>query len=120
MDKIKKIWEYNNPKLHEIYNIRDDDNTHPENLPEVTGKKGSPVVDISVSPDGSKVASVDGRIHIWDFKGGRKIRSFFTPTRMTSVSFTSDSKYVVSGNVNGNVQLWDTQTGKINREFLKS
>ena len=113
MDKrIKKIWE--------IYNIRDDANTHPENLPEVTGKGGSPVVDISVSPDGNKVASVDGRITIWDFRSGRKIRSFFTPTRMTSVAFTSDGNYVVSGNVNGNVQLWDIQSGKINREFLKS
>jgi WD40 repeat protein len=112
MERIKKIWE--------LYDIRDDSNTHPENLPEVDGKGGSPVVDISVSPDGDKVASVDGRITVWSFAGGRKIRSFFTPTRITSVSFTSDSKYIVSGNVNGNVQVWDIQAGRIHREFLKN
>jgi len=120
MDKIKKIWEFNNSKINELYNIRDDSNKHPENLPEVTGKKGSPVTDISVSPDGKKVASVDGRIHVWDFGTGKKIRSFFTPTRITSVAFSPDNKYVVSGNVNGNIQLWDIQAGKIHREFLKS
>lgn len=118
MDKIK---EYFNLKLNEeVYGIRDDADTHPDNLPEVTGKGGSPVIDISVSEDGKKVASVDGRIHVWDFSSGRKIRSFFSPTRLTSVSFTPDSKYVVSGNVNGNVQVWDVVSGKINREFLKA
>jgi len=112
MNRVKKIWE--------LYNIRDDANTHPENLPEVTGKGGSPIVDISVSPDGQMIASVDGRITVWNFNSGGKIRSFFTPTRITSVAFTSDSKYVVSGNVNGNVQVWDIQAGRIHREFLKT
>jgi len=106
-------------KLNEYYNIDDDENTHPENLPEVTGKHGSPVIDISVSPDGELVASVDGRIHIWSLKGGNRLRSFLSPTRLTSVSFTKDSKYVVSGNVNGNIQVWDVTAGKIHREFLK-
>jgi len=112
MKDIKKIVEY--------YNIRDDADTHPENLPEVTGKGGSPVTDISISSDGRKVASVDGRIHIWEFNSGRKIRSFFTPTRITSVCFTSDGNYVISGNVNGNIQVWDVTAGRIHREFLKS
>lgn len=112
MDKIRKIWEY--------YNIRDDSNTHPENLPEVTGKGGSPVVDISISPDGKYVASVDGRIHLWEYASGRVIRNFFSPTRLTSIAFTSDSKYVVSGNVNGNIQVWNITAGKIHREFIKS
>jgi WD40 repeat protein len=111
MKKIKKIWEY--------YGIRDDEDTHPENLPEVTGKGGSPVVDISVSPDGSQVASVDGRIHIWDYRGGKRLRSFFSPSRLTSVSFTNDSRYVVSGDVNGNIKIWDAVAGKIHREFLR-
>jgi WD40 repeat protein len=119
MTKIKKIWELNNPKMNEVYGIRDDADTHPDNLPEITGKAGSPIIDISVSPDGKNVASVDGRIHIWDYNGGRRKRSFFSPTRLTSVSFTSDGKYVVSGNVNGNIQVWDVDAGKINREFLK-
>ena len=111
MNKIKKILE--------LYNIRDDADTHPENLPEVTGRAGSPVVDISVSPDGKQVASVDGRIHIWSYDSGRRLRSFFSPSRLTSVSFTNDSRYVVSGDVNGNIKIWDAMAGKIHREFLK-
>lgn len=109
---IKKTFEY--------YNIRDDKTEHPENLPEVTGKRGAPVVDISVSPDSKYVATVDGRIHIWDYNTGAKIRTFYSPTRLTSISFTSDSRYVISGNVNGNVQVWDVEAGKIHRDFLKT
>ena len=108
---IKKILEY--------YNIRDDKTEHPENLPEVTGKRGSPVIDISLSPDGKYVASVDGRIHIWDYTSGSKIRTFYSPSRLTSVTFSKDSKYVISGNVNGNIQVWDIEAGKIHRDFLK-
>jgi WD40 repeat protein len=91
-----------------------------QNLPEVTGKYGSPMVDISTSPDGKYVVGVDGRVHLWDYSSGRKIRTFFSPSRLTSVSFSKDSKYIVTGNVNGNLQVWDVETGKIHRNFLTS
>jgi WD40 repeat protein len=87
-------------------------------LPDISGHSGDPLVGISVSNDGKKVAGVDGRIHVWDFSNGRKVRSFYTPTKMLSVSFTDDSNFVVSGNAIGQVQLWDINTGKIVRNFL--
>lgn len=106
-------------KVNEYHGIDDTSNKHPENLPEVTGKGGSPVVDISVSEDGKMIASTDGRIHIWDFSSGRRIRTFFSPTRLTSITFTPDSKYVVTGNVNGHIMVWNASSGKIHRQFLK-
>jgi len=107
-------------KLYEIYNIRDDSTKHPDSLPEITGKGGAPVVDISISPDGKLIASVDGRIHIWDYASGKKVRSFYSPSRLTSITFTPDSKFVVVGNVNGNLQKWNAQSGKVVREFLRN
>ena len=74
-------------KINEYHVIDDDKNTHPDSLPEISGKGGSPVIDISVSSDGKLVASVDGRLHLWSISG-QKIRSTYTPTRLTAVSFT--------------------------------
>lgn len=110
-----------NPKVNEYYGIREDDmDWEPDVLPEVKGKKGNPVLDISVSQDGSKVASADGRIHIWDYRTGKLTRSFFTPSKITSVSFDKSGDYVVSGNANGLLQVWNVATGKIHRQFFKS
>jgi len=105
-------------KILEYYNINNDKENNTENLPEITGQQGSPLVDISVNKSGNKIASVDGRIHIWDFNSGSKLRSFFTPTRMTSISFIDDNT-VVSGNASGMIQVWDVNTGKIKRSFLR-
>lgn len=115
MKKLKKYFNLN----EEYYNIDDTKSKHPDNLPEVTGKGGSPIVDISISEDGKTIASTDGRVHIWDFSSGRRIRTFFSPTRLTSITFSKDNKFVITGNVNGNIQIWDVNSGKINREFLK-
>ena len=109
--KLKKYYEY--------YNIDDDKESHPETLPEITGKQGSAIIDISVSPNGAYIASVDGRLHLWS-KQGNRLRNIYTPSRLTSVSFNNNNKTVVTGNVNGVVQEWDILTGKIIRNFLKT
>jgi WD40 repeat protein len=87
-------------------------------LPDISGHSGDPLVDISVSNDGKKVVGVDGRIHVWDLSSGRKIRSFYTPTKIVSVSFTNDNNFIVSGNAIGMIQVWNVDTGKIVRNFL--
>jgi WD40 repeat protein len=110
--------KYKNYINEEVYGIDKINKQNPENLPEITGKGGSPVNDISVSNDGKYVASCDGRVHIWDFSSGRKIRSFYTPSRVISVSFSPDNKYIVTGSANGQVKVWNAFTGKIHRNFI--
>jgi len=105
-----------NKKILEVYNILNNTDSN-DNLPEVTGHKGSPITDISTNKSKTKVASVDGRIHIWDYNSGTLLRSFYTPTRMISISFIDDDT-VVSGNARGNIQVWNVNTGKIVRSFI--
>ncbi len=108
-------------KLDEYYNIGHEElDERPEVLPEIEGRQGSPVIGMSISPDGNTIASVDGRIHIWDFSSGRKLRSFYSPSRLTSISFSKDGKYVISGNINGIIQVWNVSSGKIVRQFLRT
>lgn len=114
MNNIKKF------KLNEVYGIDNPEKDSSDVLTDITGKGGSPVVDICSSSDGKYIASVDGRIHLWEYQSGRKIRSFYSATRLTSICFSSDNKFIISGNVNGELQSWDINTGKIQKNYLKS
>jgi len=111
--RLKKYFEYYNND-----NDNNDNSDKVESLPEITGKQGSAVIDVSVSPNGEYIASVDGRLHLWS-KSGNNIRKVYTPSILTSVSFI-DNDTVVTGNVNGVIQIWNVMTGKIVRNFLRS
>lgn len=77
---------------------------------------------VAWQPDGRRLASAgsDGRLHsvkVWDAGDGREAfallagpDSFAAP--YACVAFSPDGRFLVTGKVNGAVQVWDAQTGR--------
>lgn len=73
---------------------------------------------IAYSPDGQYglTGGEDGTARLWQLTTGQEVRRFLTDGSATSVCFSPDGRYVLTGS--GNVlQLWDTQTGQMIRDF---
>ncbi len=74
---------------------------------------GGGAQDIDFSPDGSKLVTCgrDNRVKIWDLNGAlqREITGF--SDIVTSVTFTSDGKRVISGDWNGSLVVWNVADG---------
>lgn len=74
---------------------------------------GGGAQDIDFSPDGSKLVTCgrDNRVKIWDLNGAlqREIGGF--SDIVTSVTFTSDGKRVISGDWNGSLVVWSVADG---------
>jgi WD40 repeat protein len=71
------------------------------------------------SPDGKLIAtaSQDGN-QLWDVATGQEVFQFGSKL-MTSVMFSPDGKYILSGNVvDKTAQLWDAVTGREVRQFI--
>jgi WD40 repeat protein/serine/threonine protein kinase/tetratricopeptide (TPR) repeat protein len=97
-DKKVKIWE----------------STSGECIQTLKGHGGT-VEDISFSRDGSKIASCgywDRKIIIWDTSNGNILRTMTgDPLGFHAISFSADGNYIVSGNANGKIQIWNVKTG---------
>ncbi len=68
------------------------------------------------SPDGNRLYSgsrKDSDIHCWDMRNPGKVLQTFKRNSCTNqriyFDFTSDFKYLCSGDTNGTVSVWDTQ-----------
>lgn len=86
---------------------------------------GAAVLAIDVSADGALLLSGCGHIYgkrgalsLWALPTARPIRTLVSgaPT-ITSVGLSLDGQYAVSGDAEGRVQLWHTQSSKCIREF---
>jgi WD40 repeat protein len=69
---------------------------------------------LSLSRDGSLVASgtFDSRVHFWETRDGRLIRSLRGHTGpVWSVAFSHNSGRLASGSFDGSLRLWDVSSG---------
>lgn len=74
---------------------------------------GYEVVDLAVSHDNARLASVGGDkpVYFWDVAAGVTIRRFAGHTqRVNAVAFSPDSAVIVSGSFDASVRLWDTKS----------
>jgi WD40 repeat protein/serine/threonine protein kinase len=82
--------------------------------------KGDTVVVFALAwrPDGERIATAgsDGRRHtvkVWDARTGELIFQLPTGPEYTAVAFSPDGRRLVTGRVNGGVQVWDAETGDV-------
>jgi WD40 repeat protein len=72
-----------------------------------------------LSPDGSKLftGDFDGP-RLWDVQTGKLLRRFENHSEVVSAAaFSADGRRVVWGTIQGNVWLWDAETGKQVQHF---
>ncbi|MFA6281710.1 MAG: CheR family methyltransferase [Candidatus Omnitrophota bacterium] len=62
----------------------------------------------------NELASVskDGTLKIWNIESGDCIVTLKHPSAVLSVTYKCDGKAVITGTANGNIYVWDRQTGK--------
>ena len=65
------------------------------------------------SPDGKKIATVNGGIpQIWDTESGKKLQQLVGHQgSVMTLAFSPDSKKVVTGGVDRTVRIWDAESG---------
>jgi len=73
---------------------------------------------VAYSPDGKHIVSsatltTSYAVILWDVSSGRKVRNFQGhDSKVNVVAFSSDGKYVVSGDHDGTIKLWDVSSGR--------
>ena len=85
-------------------------------------KVGNPIYSVAVSMDGQMVASGhrSGAVRIWDSRSHRLVGE---PLRghsetVTSLCFSPDSRWLVSGSVDKRVRVWNCRTGQAGSPLL--
>lgn len=78
----------------------------------VTVQEGNGILDMAVSPDGTKIATadIDGTVHLLAGDGSQKTLLFREkgfPQSISSISFSPDGKYLLFGEWAGRAILWD-------------
>jgi predicted CXXCH cytochrome family protein len=101
--------------------------------PETSGETSGHSLEVTAivfSPDGSKIASIsrDLTAKIWDANTGKVLSTLIVhdkkanngkkkDQRFVSISFSGDSRKVVTGSSDKVVRLWDVSSGKLLKEF---
>ena len=74
--------------------------------------------EVSLSPDGRMVMTVDERNGIlWDTRTGKKLNEITDEQILRTTTFTPDSRYVLIGGEN-NIKIWDAASGRHVRDLL--
>lgn len=86
------------------------------NLPKAGNYQNS-ILDISYSNDGENIAIASnnldqGEVSIWSASGKQRISILNSLARINTLSFSPDGKILLTGNKNGELQLWNLQ-GKL-------
>ena len=72
-------------------------------------------ISISFAPDGQTIASAGGtpdHVFLWDVATGKKIAAYKSSDNVISISYSPDGNHFVTGTSDGNVILWEADTGK--------
>ncbi|MFP3040221.1 caspase family protein [Treponema primitia] len=76
---------------------------------------------ISFSSDGRQILSrSDDRVICWDTDSGREIANFKIADQIASIKFSADEKKIITGDLFGNLELWDFIDGQKLQSFKKS
>ncbi|MEN8251674.1 MAG: hypothetical protein ABFS32_22335, partial [Bacteroidota bacterium] len=82
---------------------------------------GAKVNDLNISPDGRYMAGAgaNGEIFVWDINNNNELVPYLgnSKAEYTSIRFSSDGKYLVVGELGGNINLFNTSTKSLIRIF---
>ena len=70
---------------------------------------------VEFSPDGRNILSTSEQMHLWDAESGKLLRVFGGSIRPYDAVFSPDGRYILSGNRDNTVRIWDSKTGKLQR-----
>lgn len=77
------------------------------------GKKYKYLQDSIISPGKKyKLVSSDKTAKLIELRSGKVVRSFIESNSITSIAFSPDGKFVLTGNEDNNAKIWSTETGK--------
>ena len=102
------VWLHDADTLKEIYLF--------------TAQKEDILKSVCFSPDGQTLAITEKNItYLWDITTGTRKATLHTPQSNTvdTVIFSPDGKTVARGIRNGQVQIWDAQSGRLKTTFLR-
>ncbi len=104
-DKAIRFWETSEWKAHHSHQLSDDD-----------GQKGDArMYSVCYASDGSlATAHLDGVVRIWDSAEMQLRSQFAVEGRFTfgAMNYSPDGLWLVTGNNVGDVDIWDSWTGK--------
>lgn len=75
---------------------------------------------LDVSPDGKLIASAgnDSLVKVWNIENGELVATLTGHAKhVYSVAFHPNSKWLLSGDLAGDVRQWDVRSGKLERQF---
>lgn len=90
-----------------------------EDPPRVENDIGAGALTLALSPDGSTFA-ISGRdrsLHVRDLAGGRERKWAGPASAVMAMALSPDGKLLVTGTANGQVSLWNAQTGEADRDL---
>jgi len=105
IDDSAKVWAWRNEQLELRHKLE---------------KHALGVVSVATGDNGNLIAtsSLDSSIRIWDLQNGKEIRKIGAgPVDVWSVSFTPDSKHIVSGSHAGKVNWYSVETGDLTQSY---
>ncbi len=81
---------------------------------QVLGGEGAPVTALDFDPDGTFLATGDGKgaVRLWDLRSGRVLRTFSGHKDViTSVAFSPSGSLLLTASRDHEVRIWNAQTG---------